>query len=257
MLRRLALVAATATIAALTASPAWAGTDDVPINPGNIADGGTLAADFTQGCDIGGGPFPDQDVWVFLLPGNHATSGDFISVTLWFDQNGDGVAEPPITIPDDGGGFLNGGPQTSKAFIALPAGWALLDAKADITGTATSFNLTHTCAATSSSPSPSPSPSASQTGSPSPSPSVSTSPGTSESPSPGTSESPGTSPSAGTSETPSTPASPTPTGVSGGGGGLPTTGVAVTAYTLTGTLLIAAGIFALLAARRRRSHGEG
>ncbi|MET8356624.1 hypothetical protein [Micromonospora sp. NPDC005171] len=115
----------------------------IDINPGNVP---TTAAAFTQNCDpnLGGGPFPDQDVWVFNLPGNPETSGQFVTVTGTWSIPNDGTVTR--TIPTDGGAIVNN-MGTSKAWIRLPAGWTLTDATAVITGTAEFFVLTHTCAA--------------------------------------------------------------------------------------------------------------
>ncbi|NJC16022.1 hypothetical protein F4558_005848 [Micromonospora profundi] len=113
------------------------------INPGNVP---TTAAVYSQECDpnLGGGPFPDQDVWVFNLPGNPQTSGQFVTVTGTWTIPDDGTVNR--TIPTDGGEIVND-MGTSKAWIRLPAGWTLTDATAVITGTADFFVLTHTCAA--------------------------------------------------------------------------------------------------------------
>jgi hypothetical protein len=137
--------------------PAWA-VSTININPGNVP---TTAAGFpTHECDanFGGGPFPGQDVWVFVLPGNHDTSGDFVSLTADFNGNG----SITITAASNPGNFSNGGPDTSKAFIITPAGFTLTGGSAVITGTADFFNLTHTCPA-SGSPSPSVTPTATPT----------------------------------------------------------------------------------------------
>ncbi|MCO1596559.1 LPXTG cell wall anchor domain-containing protein [Micromonospora sp. RHAY321] len=115
----------------------------IDINPGNVP---TTAAAFTQNCDpnLGGGPFPNQDVWVFNLPGNPQTSGQFLTVTgTWSIPNNGTVSR---TIPVDGGAIVND-MGTSKAWIRLPAGWTLTDASAVITGEAGFFVLTQTCAA--------------------------------------------------------------------------------------------------------------
>ncbi len=133
-------------------TPAFAQTHTISINKGNVP---TTAKGFSShDCDpnFGGGPFPDQDVWVFVLPGNDTT---FQSLTLHFDTNGDGIADTTKTIPTDGGAIDNAH-GTSKAFIATPAGWTLVAAEAEVDGPQTFFNLTHTCPA-SGSPSPSPS----------------------------------------------------------------------------------------------------
>jgi hypothetical protein len=129
------------------AAPAMANTE-ININKGNVP---TTAAGFkNHDCDpnFGGGPFPGMDVWVFNLPGNHNTTGDFVAVTATFDT-GNGIVEK--VIPDDGGAIVLKG--TSKAWIALPAGWTLTGATAEITGEADFFVLTHTCPAGSPSPS--------------------------------------------------------------------------------------------------------
>jgi len=182
----------------------------ISINGGNVP---TTASDYTHECSAnqGGGPYADKDVWVFVLPGNHASSGDFVSVTASFDTGGDGVADTVLHIDADGGGFLNGGPATSKAYIATTAGWTLITASAVITGEADFFNLTHTCPA---GPSTSPSPS------PSPSPSIS-----------------------GTPATTSGSSTPDP--------GLPVTGTAVGGIVLAGAALIVGGFALILVRRRR------
>jgi LPXTG-motif cell wall-anchored protein len=210
-----------------TASPAMANTT-VPVNPGNVPT--TAAGHGDHDCDenFGGGPHAGTDVWVFVLPGNSERTGDFVSVTATFGAGG------TLTIPADGGAIVTD-KGTSKAWITTPAGWTLTGASAVITGTATKFNLTHTC----------PAGGGGQTSSPSPSPSGSTSP-----------------------ETPEAPESPAPTGGANGGsagggsgtagasngagsGSLPVTGTAVTGLALTGAALVAGGI-ALLVLRRRR-----
>lgn len=196
-------------------SSAWANST-IDINDGNVP---TTAEDFkNQECSAnqGGGPYADKDVWVFVLPGLYADGGDFVSVTLHLDTNGDDVADTTKTITADGGGFLNGGPQPSKAYIALPLGWQLIDATAEITGTADFFNLTHTCPADTSTTPPGTTP-----------------PGTTP---PGSTD-PGTTP-------PATTTTP-------GGGDLPTTGPALTGLVAAGVALVAGGS-ALLYLRRRR-----
>ncbi|MEJ3745932.1 hypothetical protein WEI85_21895 [Actinomycetes bacterium KLBMP 9797] len=134
---RLGAVAAAGLMIIGPASPAWA--DEIDINPGNVP---ATAAEFsTHDCDpnFGGGPHPGADVWVFVLPGKDG--GDFVSVTADFGAGG------TKTIPDDGGAIVTD-KGTSKAWISTPAGWTLESATAEITGTATKFNLTHTCPST-------------------------------------------------------------------------------------------------------------
>lgn len=147
------------------ASPALA-AETININPGNVP---TTAAQFTQQCDpnLGGGPFPDLDVWVFELPGDPQTSGVFLSVTATFNTPNGTVTR---TIPTDGGAIADD-TDTSKAWIRLPAGWTLTGATAVITGQANFFVLTHTCAA-SSTPTPTPTP----TQPPAPTPTVTVTP---------------------------------------------------------------------------------
>jgi hypothetical protein len=223
-------------------APAWANTT-ISINPGNVP---TTAAAFAHECNPsqGGGPFPGQDVWVFVLPGTHETSGDFASVTANFGAGG----TVTITVGGNPGNFSNGGPATSKAWVIAPAGFTLVGATAEITGTAASFNLTHTCPASGS-----PCPSASGTETPSPSPSATESPSPAPSPSP----SPPASPSVTGPASPSAPQSPAITAVPcgavpAGGGGSQSSGSLVWGL---GTLTAATGAAAaLVLLRRRRVH---
>jgi hypothetical protein len=257
MLRRWTLVAAAVGAAALFAGPALAATE-ISINPGNVANGGVLAKDVEQGCDFGGGPVAGKDVWVFVLPGNHDTSGDFLSVTAFFDSDGNATPDKEIHIDADGGGFANGGPSTSKAFIALPAGWRLISATAEITGTADSFNLTHTCKSpTSPQPSTSPSTSPAPSHSPSPSQSPESTPTPSVSASGSPSESASAAPSTAPSQSPTTsaPTPTTPAASPSSGGGLPITGTSAVTQAVFAIVLIVAGTLAVLVSRRRRSSG--
>ncbi|MFI6825048.1 LPXTG cell wall anchor domain-containing protein [Micromonospora sp. NPDC050187] len=160
--RSLALGAIAVGLLLTTGTPAAAQTT-ININPGNVP---TTAAEFTQECDpnLGGGPYPGEDVWVFNLPGNPNTSGVFESVTATFDTPNGPLT---VTIPDDGGAIVND-MGTSKAWIRLPAGFTLVDATAVISGTAEFFVLTHTCADVQPTPTPTPTP----TGQPTPTPTV-------------------------------------------------------------------------------------
>jgi len=219
-------VGAVATAALVIGSPAWANTT-ININPGNVP---TTAAGFnTHECDpnFGGGPFPGQDVFVFVLPGNHSTSGDFVSLTATFNTE-----TITITAAANPGNFSNGGPATSKAFVLAPAGSILTGASAVITGTAEFFNLTHTCPA-SASPSPTASPTPTATASPSPSVTVTAT----------------VTPTA--TRTTATPAVPSGPARTGGGGGLPAGGIAWGLSALT--VAVGSGIGLMLARRRRDS----
>jgi hypothetical protein len=232
LLSRIAVVGAAAVVALAVGSPAWANTT-ININPGNVP---TTAAGFgTHECsaNAGGGPFSDKDVWVFVLPGEHSTSGDFVSVTATFAGHG----SITITAAANPGNFSNGGPETAKAWIVTPAGWTLTGSSAEITGTASFFNLTHTCPA-SGSPGPSPSPSTSGSPSPSSSSSSSPSPSTSSGGPGGPGGSPGTIPRG---------------GVSTGGGGSQSGGGLF--WGLTALVVATGGGVALaLAWRRRRNN---
>jgi LPXTG-motif cell wall-anchored protein len=228
LLGRIAAGAGTAVVVGLaTASPAWADTT-IGVNPGNVPT--TASAYGTHDCDenFGGGPYPGSDVWVFVLPGNGDTVGDFVSVTATFGANG------TLTIPADGGAVVTD-KGASKAWITTPAGWTLTGASAVITGTAAKFNLTHTCPAGGGVQTSAPTPSGSAT--PTPSGSATASPDPSGGPASAT---PGGSTGGSTDD---------PTG--GGSGGLPVTGTAVTGVALTGAALVAGGIVLLVARRRR------
>lgn len=123
-------------------SPAQANMT-ININPGNLT-GNPAAQWSTKECSsqLGGGPYADKDVWVFNLPGNHDTTGDFVSLALTFNTP-DGDAVKAIPGPDSGIEVVG----HSKAWIAVPAGWTLKAASAVISGTADQFVLTHTCPA--------------------------------------------------------------------------------------------------------------
>lgn len=212
----------------LTAAPvAWANST-VQINGGNVPT--TAAGHPTHQCspNQGGGPYAGSDVWVFVLPGDYATSGDFVSVTAQFSTDADDVADVTKVITTDGGGFLNGGPAVSKAWIALPLGWKLITASAVITGEAAFFNLSHTCPAGTSTTPPVTTP-------PVTTPPVTT-PGTTTTPTPtGTPTDPGSS----TSHDPD----------------LPQTGASLSGLIAAGAALVIAGA-ALLFLRQRRDRQE-
>ncbi len=159
--------AAVAGTAGTGSSPAWA-VASIGINPGNVPN--TAVGFSTHQCDPnqGGGPIAGMDVWVFVLPGKHSDSGDFLSLTAYYLGHG----SITITRAANPGNFSDiTSNATSKAWIITPAGWTLTGATATISGTADFFNLTHTCpAVASASPTPrgaSPTPSLSRSASPS------------------------------------------------------------------------------------------
>jgi hypothetical protein len=199
----------------------------------------TTAAGFgTHICspNQGGGPYPGKDVWVFILPGQHSVSGDFVSVTANFGANG----SVTITAATDPGNFANGGPATAKAWIVTPAGWTLVGATAVITGTADFFTLSHTCPASSSS---SPSPSSSPSGQPSP--------GDSTSPPGSTPPTSPTSPDGAVAPVGSNGAIPSGGASTGGGGGQPAGSLV---WGLAALAVAVGGGVALVLIRRRRNN---
>jgi hypothetical protein len=142
------------------------GTTPISINPGNLP---ATAEGTQQGCnrDLGGGPYEDQDVWIFNLPD---VERDFVSVTATFDIPDDGTTTVTIPTADDSAIVRIG---TSKAWVILPEGYTLISATAVVTGEpepGLQFVLTDTCAA---SPSPTASPTNSPTASPTSSPTAS------------------------------------------------------------------------------------
>jgi len=149
---------------AVAAPASAAGT--IPINPGNVP---TTAAGFaTQECDpnLGGGPFPGEDVWVFVLP-QPQDLGQFVSLHLNFSTPNGAVTR---AIPPDPTSAIVNDQGTSKAWIRTPAGWTLTNGSttANITGNpepGDTFNLTHPCPASGTTPTPTATPTAQPTGS--------------------------------------------------------------------------------------------
>ena len=193
--------------ATLPATAVWADTI-VAISPGNVP---TTAESAMHMCEagFGGGPFPSDDVWVFVLPD---ITRHFVSITAGFDSDGDNVVDARRTAPPDGGIADDRG--TSTGWALAPAGWRLITGTAVVTGDPDPdlmFTLTRACPAGVPSPSPTPSPSRTTGSSPSASPTAR----------PRASATPRRKPATGTpspearSPTPSRSASP----VAGGGGG--------------------------------------
>src|SRR5512142_2432506 len=215
-IRRIGMLAAVV-VPALVASPAMAeACKTLPLNQGQR--GVTAPALSDKGCDLGptGIPRSGQDVWVFVLPGK----GEFTQLTVKF---GNGDVINTLSIPGSSESAIVSDQGTSKAWIAVPAGWTLLDASATVTASATKdfFNLTHTCPASGGG-----TPEQGGGGQPS-------QPATGESTSPVPST--GSSPSA----TPGTASSSRTPGASGGS--LPVTGVPAAAIGGLGLATLAAG----------------
>lgn len=251
---RIAVAVVTAGIAAFGASsPAWADST-ISINPGNVANGGAVAATYPQrSCDpnLGGGAYAGQDVWVFNLPsgGTADQKSRFVSITATFDTGSGTVTK---TIPSDGTIVFIG---TSKAYVVTDAGWKLTGATAVVTKAEPFFVLTHTCPTGYVPSSTSPTTSAPATTTV-----PTTAPGT-----PGPSSPAATSPGAPTTEVapgggvPSTGAAPTTaprTSEVADESGLPITGTALSGVVATGVGLVAAGAALLFVRRRRKGAHE-
>jgi hypothetical protein len=212
------------------AAPAQAENITININQGNVST--TAAAYSGHECsdNLGGGPYADQDVWVFNLPGSSDQTENFVSITATWSTPGGPVTK---TIADDGGAVVRIG--TSKAYITTDAGWTLTGATAVVSGSFDFFVLTHTCPASSTSPSASPTVPTSAT--PTPPTSATPTVPTSESATPGESQSPDPSRSVSVSASPS--------------GGLPVTGTAIAGIVTTGVALLGLGFVLVLLYRRR------
>ncbi|MFD2765560.1 DUF7507 domain-containing protein [Micromonospora eburnea] len=135
-------------------SPALAADPTISINPGNVP---TTAAGFSSHeCDdnLGGGPFQNQDVWVFVLPGSHPPAEEFGSLHLTFSTPG-GIRTANITGTPTSTSAIANNMGTSKAWIRLPAGWTLTAGSAAVTGDDDRhFELSHTCPASGEKPNP-------------------------------------------------------------------------------------------------------
>ncbi|WP_405101019.1 hypothetical protein [Micromonospora sp. NBC_01412] len=133
------------------------GERPVPLPPGprttiglDPADGSTVAATRESACTpgLGGGPYPDEDVWVFGLPAG-AVAARFIAVTPAF-ATGDQERVVPA-VPAEGGAIVDDH-GASLAWLRLPAGWTLVGGTATIAGDADRFVLARVCAASRPSP---------------------------------------------------------------------------------------------------------
>ncbi|WP_431892176.1 hypothetical protein [Micromonospora haikouensis] len=93
---------------------------------------------------LGGGPYPDEDVWVFGLAAG-GVGARFVAVTPEFvAPNRERVA---LTVPTEGGALTVDDAGASAAWLRLPAGWTLTGGSAAIAGDAGSFALTAVCPA--------------------------------------------------------------------------------------------------------------
>jgi hypothetical protein len=189
----------------------------------------------------------NEDVWVFVWPGGSDKVGTVTDVQISWDTNGDGTADTTrgLAMGSPGVDPLDNG--TPKVAFVTPAGWRLESGTSTISGQVSTFgndgfaegffNLTHACAGTVTTPAPS-------------SPPPSSKPPTSAPPtsySPGGSESPSTPPATTNPPVETSPAETTPPD-----GGLPVTGAALGGVIFAGLAMVAAGIAAVLIARRRR-----
>jgi LPXTG-motif cell wall-anchored protein len=204
-----------ASVAGLTvlalAVPAWANTTPV-LNQTNVyADKNAFGK-----CTEKPNQSPNEDVWVFVWPGNDA--GDLLHLTLNFDSNGDGAADA-VRTEDDATKTLDNG--TAKWSVTTPAGWKLINGTSEVTGTTSQgkFQLTHSCGGS-----------------------------TSTTQQPSTPPRDGEGDGEGDGDGDGAPGTSVP---SNSGGGLPVTGAAVGGAVILGMGLVAVGI-ALIAVRRRR-----
>jgi hypothetical protein len=109
------------------------------------ADAPVRAAGREPACaaGLGGGPYPDEDVWVFGLPAGAAAR--FVAVTPEFvAPDRERVA---LTVPTEAGVLTVDGSGGSVAWLRLPAGWTLTGGSAAIAGDAGSFALAAVCPA--------------------------------------------------------------------------------------------------------------
>ncbi|MFG1799072.1 hypothetical protein ACGFI4_02700 [Micromonospora carbonacea] len=110
------------------------------------ADAPVRAAGREPACaaGLGGGPYPDEDVWVFGLPAG-AAAARFVAVTPEFVAPDRERVAP--TVPTEAGVLTVDGAGGSAAWLRLPAGWTLTGGSAAIAGDADSFALVAVCPA--------------------------------------------------------------------------------------------------------------
>ncbi|MEV4537915.1 hypothetical protein AB0J82_29465 [Asanoa sp. NPDC049518] len=136
-------------ILGLGAAPARADTT-VNIDP---ADTGKTAAAFpVHRCDpnLGGGPFPGEDVWVFAAPKG---AGEFRTLTIEFATEGGPQTETITAEPANDRAIVG-----DRAWIRTSAGlspsgelvnpFSIVSATAVVTGADGTFDLAQTCPAT-------------------------------------------------------------------------------------------------------------
>ena len=255
---RRALLGLGAGVAALVVAAAPALAADVVIQVKD-AQVPTRAVSFDTGedCAAAGPARPGFDAWHLVLPGNDYV---FTEVTGLFAATKDGPVVFTAVAPGPYGVLPVSGQSTGMhAYLFAPAGLWLIDATAKISGEGTppaDFNISHACPGVAGTPSPSTSPTTSP--STSVSPSTSTSPSSSLSPEPSTSLSGSSSPQPSTSAV-GADASPATSvdAAANSGGGLPTTGAALTGILGAGVLLLVGGVALVVFARRRRAAEAG
>jgi hypothetical protein len=94
---------------------------------------------------LGGGPYPDRDVWVFDLPGDRVRTGDIVALSATF-TTADGQ-EVSRKAPGEGAGIAD-----TRAWLVVDKGGRLTAGTAAITGTARNVAIAQTCTAGTSSP---------------------------------------------------------------------------------------------------------
>ncbi|RGC71101.1 hypothetical protein C5N14_01175 [Micromonospora sp. MW-13] len=133
------------------ASPLTGPRTTVLLNPGDApsdaAGRGPAGRDSACVAELGGGPYPDEDVWVFSLP-TSAALARFVAVTPRFAAPGQGRVAPAVPAE---GGAIGADHGVSVAWLRLPAGWTLVGGTATIAGDADRYLLAGVCAARGSS----------------------------------------------------------------------------------------------------------
>ncbi|MGC4803950.1 hypothetical protein [Micromonospora sp. DT233] len=113
----------------------------IGLDPGEAPTGGAPAREPACSPELGGGPHPDEDVWVFRLPAE-AIVARFVAVTLAFATPDQGRVA--LVVPAEGGAIVD---DARTAWLRLPAGWTLVGGTAAIAGDADRYLLAEICAA--------------------------------------------------------------------------------------------------------------